>query len=148
MFSFVACKFRCQKWTYVRSVLCIDYGFCYSFAVRSGQVLRYIVTLRGTGANVTFFDCSGIRVCAVMESLIDWKSQVISTTGAWRTKMVRNIVDTLAPAMAGVGLLLSTKPANADGIWNTATARGGGPFLEEDAECRAKLVASLMLGQH
>ena len=83
-----------------------------------------------------------------MESLIDWKSQVISTTGAWRTKMVRNIVDTLAPAIAGVGLLLSTKPANADGVWNMTTARGGGPFLEEDAECRAKLVASLMLGQH
>ena len=83
-----------------------------------------------------------------MESLIDWKSQVISTTGAWRTKMVRNIVDTLAPAMAGVGLLLSTKPANADGIGNMATVRGGGQFLKEDAECRAKLSDSLMLGQH
>ena len=83
-----------------------------------------------------------------MESLIDWKSQVISTTGAWRTKMVRNIVDTLAPAMAGVGLLLSIKLANSDGIWNMATAGGGGPFLEEDAEYRAKSADSLMLGQH
>ena len=61
--------------------------------------------------------------------------------------MVRNIVDTLAPAMAGVGLLLSTKPANADGNRNMAVAQSGGSFLEENIRSHVKFGGYLILGQ-
>ena len=96
------------------------------------------MTLHLTGANVSFYDCPGIEVYAVMESLIDWTPQVISVAGAGRPKMVRNIFDTLVPAVADVGLLLSTKPTNTDGTWKVATAQGGGSFLEEDTRGHAK----------
>ena len=61
--------------------------------------------------------------------------------------MLRNIVNTSAAVMAGIGLLISTNPSNANEIWNMATAWGGGPFLEEDAKGYAKLVNTLTDGR-
>ena len=61
--------------------------------------------------------------------------------------MLRNIVNTSAAVMAGIGLLISANPSNANEIWNMATAWGGGPFLEEDAKGYAKLVNTLTDGR-
>ena len=61
--------------------------------------------------------------------------------------MLRNIVNTSAAVMAGIGLLISAHPSNGNEIWNMATAWGGGPFLEEDAKGYAKLVNTLTDGQ-
>ena len=82
-----------------------------------------------------------------MESLIGWTAQLISTTDARRLKMVRNILDIIGPAMAGVGLLLSTKPANADGNRNMAIAQSGGSFLEENIRGHTKSGGCLIVGQ-
>ena len=83
--------------------------------------MRYIVTLHLTGPNVSFYDCPGIEVCAVMESLIDWTPQVILAAGAGRPKMVSNILDTIA--------------------------QSGGSFLEENIRGRAKFGGCPILGQ-
>ena len=59
--------------------------------------------------------------------------------------MLRNIVNT--SAAAGIGLLISVYSANADEIWNMATAWGGGVILEEDARGYAKMVETLTDGR-
>ena len=59
--------------------------------------------------------------------------------------MLRNIVNT--SAAAGIGLLISVYSANADEIWNMATAWGGGVILEEDARGYAKMVDTLTDGR-
>ena len=60
--------------------------------------------------------------------------------------MLRNIVNT-SVVVAAIGLLISAHSANADEIWNMATAWGGGPILEEDAKGYAKMVDTLTDGR-